>query len=87
MWGRASAGIYKYYNQTGSFGAQFAVDPVFKFDQASFDALMGDDTFPLKDFFAISFSEGIDQIGNTDPIVNTPLNRSIPGIPLLLLDE
>ena len=87
MYGRASAGIYSSYNETESYGAQFAVDPVIKFDQASFDALMGEDTFPLKDYFVISFSEGVDPIGNTDPIVITHPVRSIPAIPLLLLDE
>jgi hypothetical protein len=89
MYGRVAAGIYSSYNETESYGAQFSVDPVFKFDQASFDALMGDDTFPLKDYLAISFSEGIDSIGNTNPIINPPTTttRSILAILMLLLDE
>ena len=37
-------------------------DPVFSFDQAAFDAQMGDKTFKLADFFAIEVSPGLDPV-------------------------
>lgn len=35
------------------------IDPVITFDQATFDEMMGDRTYPLADFFSIEFSPGI----------------------------
>jgi hypothetical protein len=36
-----------------------AVDPLIGFDQAAFDASMGDDTFALNQYYAFAFSENL----------------------------
>lgn len=38
---------------------QAVADPVFKFDQAAFDAEMGSKTFPLADYFSFGFSPNL----------------------------
>jgi hypothetical protein len=46
------------------------VDPTFAFDQATFDAnaaLLGYQTFPLDQYFALEFSPGLDQLGVPEP--------------------
>jgi hypothetical protein len=34
-------------------------DPIFEFDQETFDEIMGEDTFPLEDFYAFEFSPNL----------------------------
>ena len=38
---------------------QATADPTFEFDQAAWDALLGEDSFPLADYFSIEFSENL----------------------------
>ena len=70
----------------GSWGAHAWVDPVLSFDQEAFDAMMGENTFRLADYFTVEFSTGVDPVGNTDPIGNSSPAKFNPAILLLLED-
>jgi hypothetical protein len=57
---------------------QALVDPEFDFDQAAFDAAMGEDSFPLDDFYEAELSANLAVLGDIDCDGNlTPIDASV----------
>jgi hypothetical protein len=69
---QASATVNVKKKTMGGGTAQATVDPSFAFDQASFDEVMGPNTFSLADYFDIEVSGGIDPVGATTPPQEIP---------------
>ncbi|MGB5421072.1 MAG: hypothetical protein WBN03_02875 [Desulfobacterales bacterium] len=67
-------------NADASVRCSAQVDPFIAFDQSAFDAMMGSQTFSLKDYYKFVFS------GNL-PSPPSPPSKTMPWIPLLLLEE
>ena len=66
-------------NAHASIRCSAQVDPFIAFDQSAFNAMMGDQTFALNEYYRIVFSENL-------PLPPSP-SSALPWIPLLLLGE
>jgi hypothetical protein len=69
--------------QNSSSDCQAVADPTFTFDQATFDAEMGSNTFPLADYYSFEFSPNL--TATPPPSVPEPSSLLLLGTGLLAL--